>query len=62
MFKIICKDFDCANKDITYYMPEASDPTMCGGCKTDIKPIKITKTEYDKVFDYDPYKVNELNG
>jgi hypothetical protein len=62
MFKIICKTENCLNKDITYYSPESTDPTMCGGCKTDIKPVKMTKTEFDKVFDYDPYQISEFNG
>ena len=60
MFKILCKETDCVNKDITYYLPNATDPTMCGGCKNDIKPIKMSKTEFDKVFDYDPYAKNSI--
>ena len=60
MYKIICKTENCENKDIAYYIPEPTDPTMCGGCKTDIKPIKMTKTEYDKVFDYDPFEIKPI--
>ena len=58
MYKILCKETDCENKDQTYYVIEPTDPTMCGGCKTNIKPIKMSKTEFDKVFDYNPYETN----
>ena len=59
MFKLICNQNECANKDVIYYMPEATNPTMCGACKEDITPIKITQEEYELVFDYDPFATIE---
>jgi hypothetical protein len=61
MYKLICKTEKCDNQEITYYIPEATDPTMCGGCKTNLKPIKMTKTEFDKIFDYDPFLITPIN-
>jgi hypothetical protein len=58
MFEIICEKENCNNKDVIYYIPEPTDPTMCGGCKTNLKPIKMSKTKFDKVFDYNPYETN----
>lgn len=60
MFKIICNEIVCDNKNIIYYMFEATDPTMCGGCKNNIKPIKMTKAEYEKIFDYDPFEIQTI--
>ena len=62
MFKILCKEQNCNNKGIPYYFIEVSETVMCGGCKSELKSIKMSQTEFDKVFDYDPYKVSELNG
>lgn len=53
MFKVTCKNDDCVNKDLVNYIIEPTNPTMCGGCKTDLTPIEMTKKEFDKVFDYD---------
>jgi len=61
MFKTICKETDCANKDVPYYMPEISQKVMCGGCKKNITPIEMTQEEYDSVFDYDPFAVTPLS-
>jgi hypothetical protein len=41
-------------------MPEATNPSVCGGCKEDIIPIEMTQEEYDLVFDYDPFAVTPL--
>jgi hypothetical protein len=63
MYKIICNQNECANKDIVYYMPEATNPTMCGGCKSDLKPELMSQEEYDAVFDYDPFaKIETIGG
>jgi len=56
MFKVICLAENCANKNIIYYIPEPSNLTMCGGCKLNIIPIKMSNKEFNEVFDYDPYK------
>ena len=55
MFKLICDKNDCTNKDIVYYMKDATNPSMCGGCKENIAPIEMTQEEYESTFDYDPY-------
>ena len=60
MFKLICNQNECVNKNILYYIKEATNPSMCGGCKEDITPTEMTHEEYDSVFDYDPYAVNNL--
>ena len=60
MLKLICNKEECANKNIPYYMKEATNPSMCGGCKEDITPIEMTQEEYDSVFDYDPFAVTPL--
>lgn len=57
MFKLICDKESCNNKNVVYYMPEATNPSMCGGCKKNISPTEITQEEYDSVFDYDPFAV-----
>jgi hypothetical protein len=57
MFKIICEKENCNNKDITYYMPDATNPSMCGGCKDAVVPVEMTQEEYDQVFDYDPFAI-----
>jgi len=57
MFKLICDKNDCANKNILYYMKEATNPSMCGGCKENIIPTEMTQEEYNQVFDYDPYAI-----
>jgi hypothetical protein len=61
MFKFICKETNCANKGISYYFIETTEITICGGCKIELKATKMSQTEFDKVFDYDPYKVSTLN-
>jgi hypothetical protein len=55
MYKIICKQHGCSNKDINYYMPEATNPTICGGCKSSLVPKLMSQEEYNQVFDYDPF-------
>jgi hypothetical protein len=57
MFKLICNEEECNNKDVVYYMTDASNPSMCGGCKEGITPIEMTQEEYDSVFDYDPFAI-----
>jgi hypothetical protein len=64
MFKTTCSKKDCKNKDITYYMPEFTELTICGDCKTELKIFEMSKAEFDKVFDYDPFlevpRTNEI--
>jgi hypothetical protein len=60
MYKVICKNGECINKDVIYYFVETTELTICGTCKNEITLTKMTKTEYDKVFDYDPYKQPEF--
>jgi hypothetical protein len=43
-------------------MPDASNPTMCGGCKQGIVPIEMSQAEFDDVFDYDPFAVIPMEG
>ena len=62
MFKLICEKENCNNKDVVYYMPEATNPTMCGGCKQDIVPVEMSQQEFDEVFDYDPFAVIPMEG
>lgn len=62
MFKVICLKEDCNNKDIVYYMPEATNPSMCGVCKDAIVPVEMSQEEYDSVFDYDPFAPNPMVG
>jgi hypothetical protein len=62
MFKIVCDKNDCANKGIIHYMKEATDPSMCGGCKQDIVPVEMSQQEFDEVFDYDPFAVIPMEG
>jgi hypothetical protein len=59
MFKLICNKEECANKDIIYYIPDATNPSMCGGCKQDIVPVEMSQEEFDEVFDYDPFATIE---
>jgi hypothetical protein len=59
MYKLICNKEECTNKDIIYYMPDPTNPTICGGCKDTILPIEMTQEEYDSVFDYDPFATIE---
>jgi hypothetical protein len=59
MFKLICDKNDCTNKDIVYYMKDATNPSMCGGCKQSIIPVKMSEEEFDDVFDYDPFATIE---
>ena len=61
MYKIICKEIACANKDVPYYMPEIENKLICGGCKNELTAKQMTQTEYDKVFDYDPFLVIPIN-
>lgn len=60
MYKVLCTQANCENKDIIYYLPTATNPTMCGGCKLEIKPKKMTETEFKQVFDYDPLTVSDI--
>jgi hypothetical protein len=62
MFKIICDKENCNNKDITYYMPDATNPTMCGGCKDAVVPVEMSQAEFDSVFDYDPFAIIPMEG
>jgi hypothetical protein len=62
MFKLICNKEECANKDIPYYMKEATDPSMCGGCKDAVVPVEMSQAEFDDVFDYDPFVVTSMRG
>jgi hypothetical protein len=62
MYKAICKVNDCKNKDIVYYMSEATNPTMCGDCKSDLTPELMSQEEYDAVFDYDPFAKIPMEG
>jgi len=62
MYKIICNKEFCENKNITYYMKEATNPTMCGGCKSNLIPELMSQEEYDAVFDYDPFAEIEIIG
>lgn len=55
MYKIICDKNECANKNIIYYKPESNNPIICGGCKFDLTPVKMSDKEYKEVFDYDPF-------
>lgn len=55
MHKVSCQNKSCINKDVIYYMPEATNPTKCGGCKSDLTPAKMSDKEYKEVFDYDPF-------
>jgi hypothetical protein len=60
MLKLICNQNECANKNIPYYMKEATNPSMCGGCKQSIIPVEMSQEEFDVVFDYDPFAT--ING
>ncbi len=62
MLKLICDRIDCANKNIVYYMKDATNPSMCGGCKQDIVPVEMSQQEFDEVFDYDPFAVIPMEG
>jgi hypothetical protein len=62
MLKLICNKENCNNKDVTYYMPEATNPSMCGGCKQNIVPVEMSQQEFDDVFDYDPFAVIPMEG
>jgi hypothetical protein len=62
MYKIVCVKEFCINKDIIYYMIEASSPTICGGCKVDLTPELMKQEKYDEVFDYDPLKIINPGG
>jgi hypothetical protein len=62
MFKIICDKESCNNKDVVYYMKEATNPSVCGGCKQDIIPVEMSQVEFDEVFDYDPFAVIPMEG
>jgi hypothetical protein len=62
VLKLICDRIDCANKNIVYYMKDATNPSMCGGCKQDIVPVEMSQQEFDEVFDYDPFAVIPMEG
>jgi hypothetical protein len=55
MQKLVCIRNECQNANIVYYIPDATNPSMCGGCKSDLTPELMTQEEYDSVFDYDPF-------
>ena len=61
MFKIICKETNCNNKDVPYYVPDVAENIICGGCKKELTAKQMTDTEYNKVFDYDPFLVTPIN-
>ena len=60
MYKFVCKEKDCANKNIIYYLPEVTSQVMCGGCKTFNSAVEMTKAEFDEVFDYDPFAISPI--
>ncbi len=60
MYKFVCYENDCANKSVIYYLPEVIDKVMCGGCKNFNSAIEMSQTEFDEVFDYDPYAQSSL--
>ena len=60
MFKVICKDKECANKNEIYYFTQIDEIVICGGCKKELIATQMSQTEFDKVFDYDPYKQPEF--
>ena len=62
MFKLICNENGCANKSVIHYVPEPTNPSMCGGCKQDIVPVEMSQVEFDDVFDYDPFAVTSMRG
>ena len=43
-------------------MPNASNPSICGGCKSDLTPQLMNQEEYDAVFDYDPFAEIPMEG
>ena len=61
MYKFICQEKNCINKNIIYYLPEVTSQVMCGGCKTFKPAIEMSQAEFDEVFDYDPF-ANSLLG
>jgi uncharacterized CHY-type Zn-finger protein len=61
MYKTICKESECANKDVPYYMPEINEIVICGGCKKELTAKEMTDTEYKKIFDYDPFAISLVN-
>jgi hypothetical protein len=42
-------------------MPEVGNKVICGGCKKQLFAEQMTETEFNKVFDYDPFLKNNLN-
>ncbi len=60
MLKLICNNDNCQNKNVAYYDPQATNPTMCGACKQNITPVEMSQQEFDEVFDYDPYAKSSL--
>lgn len=60
MYKIICFEKECLNKNIIYYMIDTNEKVMCGGCKSIIDAIKMTEKEFNEVFDYDPFQKSEI--
>jgi hypothetical protein len=60
MYKIICIQNNCANKNVPYYSPEATEKVTCGGCKNTIDSAQMSKKEFDEVFDYDPFKESTI--
>jgi hypothetical protein len=55
MYKFVCEQKECPNKNIIYYILEKTEKVMCGGCKTYNFAIEVSQYEFDQIFDYDPY-------
>jgi hypothetical protein len=55
MFRVICKNYECVNKNKIYYFIEIMDTITCGGCEKNIVAVEMSQQEYNDVFDYDPY-------
>jgi hypothetical protein len=61
MFKVICKNENCENANQFYYLINEPKKIICGGCKEDLVYTKMSKTDFDKTFDYDPYEIHNDN-
>ena len=60
MYKFICQENQCSNKNVIYYLPQATDQVMCGGCKVLNSALKMSQAEFDEVFDYDPFAISPI--